>query len=86
MLGVTARVIEGITGTVTSWRLGSPGASDRFGSGLGTQVGSFAEGVLSTPTTYWVAQPLQLMAMDGAFAGGRVRLAVHLIRLAIPGT
>lgn len=85
VLGVTARVIEEITGTATAWNLGNPGASDRFGSGLGTQVGSYAEGLLSTPTTYWPAEPLRLTAMDGVFAGGRVRLAVHLMRLAIPG-
>ncbi len=84
VLGVTARVVEEITGTATTWRLGSPGFSDRFGSGLGTQAGSYAEGVLGTPTTYYTAERLKMTAMDGSFAGGRVRFAVHCLRLSVP--
>ena len=85
VLGVTARVIEEIAGTATTWRLGSPGFSDRFGSGLGTQAGSYAEGVLGAPTTYYTPEKLKMTAMDGSFAGGLVRFAVHCIRLSVPG-
>ena len=84
VLGVTARVVEEIAGTLTTWSLGSPGASNRFGSGFGTQAGSYAEGVLGTPTTYYTADQLKMTAMDGSFAGGRVRFAVHCLRLTVP--
>ena len=84
VLGVTARVIEEITGTVTQWKLGNAGAGDRFGSGLGTQAGSHVEGLLGTPTTFWTQTPLRLVAQDGAFAGGRVRFAVHYMKLTMP--
>ena len=84
VLGVTARVADEITGTATSWKLGNPGASDRFGSGLGTQAGAYAEGLLSSPMAFHTARPLRLTAVDGQFAGGRVRLAIHAMRLTIP--
>ena len=84
VLGVTARVTEEITGTVTTWKLGNVGAGDRFGSGLGTEQGSYVEGLLGSPTTYWTAEPLRMIAQDGSFAGGRVRFAVHFIRLTVP--
>ena len=85
VLGVTARVVEEITGTLATWRLGSPMASDRFGTGLGTEAGSYAEGVLSTPTAYWTRRSLKMSAEGGGeFAGGRVRFAIHCIRLTVP--
>ena len=85
VIGVTARVVQEITGTLTSWRLGNPGDSERFGKDLGTQVGSYAEGLLSRPTAYYPEEALRLTATNGNFAGGKVRLAVHLMRLTIPG-
>lgn len=84
VLGVTGRVIEEITGTLTQWTLGNPGASDRFGKRLGTEVGSHVEGVLSRPTTFYPPEPLRFTAMDGSFAGGKVRIAIHLLRLTPP--
>lgn len=84
VLGVTARVIEDITGTLTSWKLGNVEASGRFGSGLGTQAGSYAEGLLGSPMAFWKDEPLRMEALDGSFGGGRVRFAVHILRLTIP--
>ena len=86
VLGVTARVIEEITGTVTSWKLGNIGESTRFGEGLGTEAGSYAEGLLASPMAYYAnGRQLRLTATGGSFAGGRVRLAIHCIRLGVPG-
>lgn len=84
VLGVTARVTEAITGTLATWRLGNVEADDRFGKGLGTGAGSYAEGLLGSPMTFWQDTPLRLTAESGAFTGGRVRLAVHCLRLTIP--
>ncbi len=84
VFAVTARVVEPIGGTATSWSLGNPGAEDRFGSGLGTGVGSYARGLLSAPMAFYADTPLVLTAGDGAFDGGRVRLALHLYEPGIP--
>ncbi|MRX50694.1 DUF2793 domain-containing protein [Paracoccus sp. S-4012] len=84
LVGATARVREAITGSVSTWSLGTQGAPDRFGTGLGTGAGSWARGILSAPMTYWEAQPLRLTAQGGSFAGGRVRLALHWWELRLP--
>lgn len=77
VIGATARVTQAITGTATGWSLGTAGALDRFGSGLGLGLGSLARGILGAPMTYWNAAPLILTAQGGNFAGGRVRIALH---------
>ncbi|MDF3605686.1 DUF2793 domain-containing protein [Paracoccus sp. DMF-8] len=84
MLGVTARVTQQITGTLTSWRLGTQGADDRFGQGLGTGLNSWGRGILSQPLTYWDLSPVILSATGGQFAAGRVRLVAHWLELRIP--
>ena len=86
VFGVTGRVIEEITGTVTSWKLGNrePGTRERFGENLGTQVGSYIEGVLNPALTYYTPAPLRMTAPDGEFRGGRLLLAVHMLRLTRP--
>lgn len=86
VLGVTARVLEEIptTGGVSSWSLGINGALDRYGSGLGLQVGSYALGVASSPLTYWADTPVVITADAGSFAGGKLRLALHLQELKPP--
>ncbi len=85
MIGVTARVVEPITGSLTSWSLGSPGAPDRFGHGLGIAAGSWCRGLLSQPSTVWAPEPLLLSATGGSFTSGAVRIAVHALTLALPG-
>jgi hypothetical protein len=85
VIAVTARVLETVMGTLTSWQLGTAGAADRFGTGLGLGAGAYARGMLSQPMTYWGAAPLVLTATGGVFAGGRVRLAVHYLDLSLPG-
>ncbi|MGB3313371.1 MAG: DUF2793 domain-containing protein, partial [Albidovulum sp.] len=77
VVGVTARVLTTITGTLTGWALGNPGASGRYGSGLGLAAGSFARGVLGHPTAFYLPEAMQLDAEGGDFAGGSVRIAVH---------
>ncbi len=84
VFAVTARVLETVTGA-SSWSLGTDGASDRFGSGLGVDAGSYARGMLSQPMTYWSASPLILTATGGDFTGGKVRIAVHTFDVTVPG-
>ncbi|MDU8945702.1 DUF2793 domain-containing protein [Ovoidimarina sediminis] len=87
VIGITGRVLTTITGTATSWRLGIGGVSDdRYGSGLGLSAGSWARGLTSSPLAYYSDTALTLTGEGGAFdgAGGIVRLAVHVIELALP--
>lgn len=85
VLGVTARVTADITGTLTSWSLGVEGFENRYGSGLGLGAWSYAEGILSSPTTHYAAEALKLSATGGEFAAGGVRLAIHYLSLTVPG-
>jgi hypothetical protein len=84
VIGATARVVSTITGTLTGWELGNPGAAGRYGSGLGLTVGSFARGLLGQPTAFYSATAMQLDAIGGNFSGGTVRIAVHYLELALP--
>lgn len=85
VFGVTGRVLTAISGSLASWQLGNPGFAGRYGSGLGLGVGSFVHGLLGQPTAFYSPTVLQLDATGGAFAGGDVRLAVHLLQLTVPG-
>lgn len=84
VVGAVARVTETLRGSLGKWRLGTAGAEDRFGSGLGIQKGSWARGLLGSPVSYYAPAPLVMTAEGGAFAGGRVRLAVHWWELRLP--
>lgn len=84
VIGVTGRVTSSITGTLSSWQLGNPGAVGRFGSGLGLGVNSFVRGVLGQPAAFYTATPLQLDATGGNFASGSIRLAIHYLDLSLP--
>jgi hypothetical protein len=84
VIGATARVTQAITGTLASWSLGNPGASGRYGTGLGLGQGSWARGLLSQPTAFFAPEPMQLDAVGGDFATGSVRIAVHYIEIALP--
>lgn len=84
VLGVTGRIQEEITGTLTGWRLGTRGASTSFGTGLSVAAGSYVEGPHEPTKPFWSGGPLRLTAEDGQFAGGLIRFAIHVIRLTPP--
>lgn len=84
VLAVTGRVTGAIAGTATAWKLGVAGAATRYGSGLGVATGSWLRGVTGSPVAYYSATPLRLTAEGGDFAGGTVRLAVHLAQFTLP--
>lgn len=86
VIGVTARVLSSITGNLSGWRIGTTGATDRFGSGLGLSVGSWGRGMLGTPMTYHQPAAILLTAEGGSFAAGRVRLALHYLEIALPSS
>ncbi len=85
VIGVTARVTSALTGTgVSSWSLGVAGAGDRYGSGLGLALNSFARGLSGAPVTYWADTALEITPDAGSFDGGSLRLAVHFTELVVP--
>ncbi|MEO1306549.1 MAG: DUF2793 domain-containing protein [Pseudomonadota bacterium] len=85
VFAVSARVTSTITGSLSNWQMGTGGACDRFGSGLGLGLGSFANGVLSQPLTYYSDTPLILTAEGGTFdGGGQLSIAIHYMRFALP--
>lgn len=83
VFGVTGRVTEAIGGAAT-WRLGVAGSDNRYGTGLGVGLNSFAHGVTGQPQGYFADTDLVLTAEGGSFTAGRVTLAVHLVRLTVP--
>ena len=82
--GVTGRVLTGITGTLSNWRLGISAANNRYGSGLGLAQGAWVRGLTGSPQTYYSDTDLILTGDGGDFTSGEVRLAVHLLRLTLP--
>lgn len=84
VIGAVARVIAPLTGSLATWRLGTNGATNRFGQGLGKDQGSWARGMLGSPMTYYQPDPLIVTAEGGTFASGRIRLAVHWWEMRLP--
>ena len=83
VLGVTGRVLAAVTGA-TGWSLGVAGSPDRYGSGYGTAAGAYAHGVTGQPLAYYGGTPLLITGQGGAFTGGTLRLAVHMLELQPP--
>ncbi len=86
VFAVTGRVLTAFTGTLTDWSLGVDSSETRYGSGLGLGAGSWLRGLTGQPVTYYSATQLKLTANGGDFAGGAVRLAVHLMRFDLPSS
>jgi hypothetical protein len=85
VLAVTLRVIEVVTGGgVTSLSLGVTQDNARYGSGIGLGLNAWGKGVTGAPVTYYSDTALLLTAVGGSFAGGKVRLAVHLTEVIPP--
>ena len=84
LFGVTARVIEPITGSLATWRLGEANGDDRFATGLGLAQGSYALGMSNPPAAYYSDTSLVLTGEGGDFAGGSIRFAAHYMTLTPP--
>jgi hypothetical protein len=84
VLGVTGRVTATISGTLAGWRIGVAGSDNRYGSGLGLAQGAWLRGLTASPLSYYTNTDLLLTGEGGDFAGGAIRLAVHLWRLNLP--
>jgi hypothetical protein len=85
VFGVTGRILTTLGGTASSFRVGiAPGSLDRYGSGIGTAEGAWFRGVTGAPVAYYADTALTITSEGGNFAGGIVRIAVHLVELGLP--
>ena len=84
VIGAVAKVSVALTGTVTTWKLGTAGAENRFGQGIGKAKNSWARGMLGSPMTYYQNANLMMTAESGQFTGGKVKLAVHWWEVRLP--
>lgn len=82
VLGVSARVVEAISGA-TGFDLGVAGEPARFGADLGTAAGATHAGAIAPPIVS-ADVPVRLTALGGDFAGGAVRIALHHLALDPP--
>lgn len=84
VIGVTARVLNAVTGTLTSWAMGNADSLNRFGQGHGKEAGTWVRGILSAPMTFWTPTPLRLSATGGQFSSGKIRIVLHYWELRVP--
>ena len=85
VFGLTGRVLEQVGGTASSFRIGVPGAVDRYGSGVGVSEGAWMRGLTGTPLAYYGPTDIVLTAEGGEFSGsGLLRIAVHYATLGLP--
>jgi hypothetical protein len=55
------------------------GDTAKFGSGLGVAKNANNVGVVG-PTAYYADTPVVITAAGGSFTGGKVRVAIHIMR------
>ena len=86
VLAVNTRVIEEVTGTVTTFGVGVSGDTSRYGNGIGTGVDSTNIGLTFHPISYYSDTPLLLTPDSGAFTDGLVRINVQYLKPRGPWT
>ncbi|MCG6901795.1 MAG: DUF2793 domain-containing protein [Rhodobacter sp.] len=84
IFSVAGVVKSAISGTLTSWKLGISNDPDRYGTGLGLIQGASFKGTNNRTFAYDSDKPLVMTAIDGDFAGGEVRFAVHYLDCIAP--
>ncbi len=80
--GVSERVTEAITGA-SSFKVGISGEANKFGDLLGLSLGSTNFGIIG-PTAFYVDTPVVVTANGSNFIDGKVRLAIHALRVTPP--
>lgn len=79
VLGVTCRVTQAITGA-SSFSVGTASDATRFGSLLSVMGGSVNVGVIG-PQPFYADTSIIVTPAGGSFTGGKLSLAVHVMRL-----
>lgn len=76
--GVSTRTSVAVTGA-TSYSCGVAGDVGKFGASLGVARNAGNIGVVG-PTAFYADTPVVITAAGGSFTGGKVRVAIHLMR------
>ena len=84
LFACSARVVDELTGTMSSWTLDLEDGSVTFGTGMGVQAGSYCTGILSQPSAIYSSQFVQVTPVGGSFTGGKLRLAAHFYGISLP--
>lgn len=84
VLAVSTRTTAAITGA-TAYNCGVAGEASKFGGALGVAKNASNVGVLG-PTAYYADTPVVLTAVGGNFVGGKVRVAIHVLRFDAPAS
>lgn len=82
VLAVSTRTTAAITGAA-SYNCGVAGETSKFGGALGVAKNASNVGVVG-PTAYYADTPVVLSAVGGSFVGGKVRVAIHVLRFDAP--
>jgi hypothetical protein len=82
VLAVSTRTTAAVTGA-TSYSCGVTGEAGKFGGSLGVALNASNVGVIG-PTAFYADTPVVITAAGGDFTGGKVRVAIHLLRFAAP--
>ena len=82
VLAVSTRTTAAITGA-TAYNCGVAGEASKFGGALGVAKNASNVGVVG-PTAYYADTPVVLTAVGGSFVGGKVRVAIHVLRFDAP--
>jgi len=84
VLAVSTRTTVAVTGAA-SYSCGVAGEAGKFGSSLGVAKNASNVGVIG-PTAYYADTPVLLTSAGGSFTGGKVRVAIHLLRFDAPAS
>lgn len=84
VLAVSTRTTVAITGAA-AYDCGVAGEASKFGGSLGVAKNSSNVGVVG-PTAYYADTPVVLTAVGGSFVGGKVRVAIHVLRFDAPAS
>ncbi|MCY1648397.1 DUF2793 domain-containing protein [Caulobacter sp. SL161] len=82
VLAVSTRTTAAITGA-TAYNCGVAGEASKFGGALGVAKNASNVGVVG-PTAFYADTPVVLTAVSGNFVGGKVRVAIHVLRFDAP--
>ena len=83
--GITARVVEEITGSgIASWSVGVSNNDNLYGSGLWLGLNGWSKGLTGTPITYWQDTPLIIKPDAGSFTSGKIKFYIYLQQLDVP--
>lgn len=81
VFGLSATVVETITGSLSNWSLGRFGNPGQYLPSVGLTVGASGSLLPVGGLTVASLSGFLVSATNGTFSGGRVRLAVHLFRI-----